>query len=87
MLFFPTVFGNNREKNNFPVKRRYQSIETHIDIIRTKHKRAVQKNIKFSIVTEVKRCSDEMETLSHKLRNHPNKTLMMTNVCTKVFVN
>ena len=61
-MFFPKVFGNNREKNNFPVKRRKQSIETHINKIRTKHKTVAQENIKFSIATEGERCSDEMET-------------------------
>jgi len=69
MPFFPTYFGNNREKNNFPVKRRNQSIETHTNILRTKHKIAEQENINFCIATEGKKCSDEIETLSHKRRN------------------
>jgi hypothetical protein len=60
-MLFPTVFGNNRKKNNFPVKKRSQSIETHINIIQTKYNRVVQKNIKFSAAIEGNRCSDEME--------------------------
>jgi hypothetical protein len=55
------AFENNREKNNFPVKRRSQTIETHVNIIETKHKRVVRENIKFSLAIEGNRCTDEME--------------------------
>jgi hypothetical protein len=44
-MLFPTGFGNNREKNNFPVKRRNQSIEILINVIGTKYERVLKENI------------------------------------------